>query len=164
MGLLLPLVILGQLTDNQRENQSHIKQAGLALLMYTNDYDDLYPSAQSTGGVIEVTLPYTKNLSIWWPVDGGRFLFNMAISGTTSPSIEAPAQTVAIYGDTKSSDGKLDVGFADGHAKRLAWADWSEAEKTLHLKIKKAAKPLPASLGAKYNTSKVPAARQTTQD
>ena len=156
IGVVLPFLLLGQLTDNQRANQSHVKQAGLAVLMYTNDYDDVLPSAQSTGGVIEVTLPYTKDPSVWWPVDGGRFLFNMAVAGATATSIAEPASTVAIYGDTRASDGKLDVGFTDGHAKRLSWADWADAQKTLHLKLKKDAKPLPASLGARFNTSKVP--------
>ena len=154
--LVVPLLLRGQLTDNRVLNQSHIKQAGLAVIMYTVDFDDIYPSAQSTGAVIKVTAPYVRKLSMWWPVDGGRLLFNMALSGTNSATLEAPQDIALIYGDTRASDGRLDVCYAEGHSRRLSWADWGGVQKTLHIKLKKAAKPLPASLGAEYNTAVVP--------
>jgi hypothetical protein len=156
-GVVGPALLTHQDADSRTRSLSNMKLAGLALLMYTNDYDDLYPYAQSTGAVVEVTRPYAKKGDIWWSDDGRRFLFNTVLGGVLCTSVERPAETVAISAEKPASDGTREVGLVDGHAKRMGPDSWKAVEPTLHLKLKKTAtKPLPMNLGEAYNAQKPP--------
>lgn len=128
---------------------SSAKQLGLGMLMYCSDYDDIAPYAQSTSTVQWVTYPYIKSLSIWntGNPNGSRFLFNMALAGVNMTDIEDPADTLMFYESAPWPDRRRAVVFADGHGVLLTPEEWEEASKSLRLKIKKSAKPLPANYG-----------------
>lgn len=133
---------------------NRVKQASLAVIMYASDYDDELPYVQSTGAAVEVTAPYIKNVSGWWTSDGRRVLFNMALAGVNTNQLEQPSGIVLLHAQPRA-DGSREVAFADGHVKLIGAEEWKKLSKTLNLKLKKSKRPLPASLGSKYNGAPV---------
>jgi len=84
---------------------SNVKQVGLALIMYCNDYDDNYPS--NKGNWQSQVDPYLKNMDI---MNG----FVLTFPGGSATAIESPAETQ--LGFIPGPGGKAVV-FTDGHAK-----------------------------------------------
>ena len=80
------------------------KQAGLAMMMYSQDYDEILPAS---GDVIS---PYLKDEAI---LDG----LNYTYSGGAMKDIEKPAETIL---GTFPGPGGIAVIYADGHVK---WKD-----------------------------------------
>lgn len=156
-AIMVPVAAQAQRAAKSTQTLSNIKQAALAMVIYAADYDDVLPYVQSTGGVVAVTEPYSKNLSIFWTADGDRFLFNMALAGVSLTAIENPAATVLLYAEVPDEDGKRSVAFSDGSARRLDPAQWEQAQTTLRLRLPKTAKkPLPFDLGGKHNAKRPP--------
>lgn len=147
-----------QAQDAQTRGLSNIKQISLGMMMYTSDYDDITPYAQSTKTVEFVTNPYVKSRDVWKThnPNGSRFLYNMAVAGVNFSDIQRPADTVLFYESAVWPDGRRLVAYTDGHAKILTEVEWQVAKKTMALKIKKSAKPLPAAYGAKGVDSRYP--------
>lgn len=144
----------GQMQARQTATLSNVRQAGLGLLMYCNDYDDYYPYVQSTKAAWYVEYPYLKTLDVFKTLNpnGGMIRFNMGISGAVSSSIPSPAETVVMYESEAWPDGRRAVGFADGHAKLVSREDWAEMSKHLTpAGLKRAAKPLPASYEKEFD-------------
>ena len=81
---------------------NHAKQAGLALMMYAADYDDMLPGA---GDITDQVLPYTKNREI---LDG----FVYTYGGGSMTDIDNPAKTEIGY--RMGPNGRAVV-YADGH-------------------------------------------------
>lgn len=131
--VILPAAVrAGQnaLAARQAATLSNAKQLGIGLLMYAQDYDEIYAPAATPPGTIKgspaldainssgwaaVLMPYVKNLSLLrspgiergkYPV---QFMYNDLISRVSLPSITQPAQTVLLM------DGE-DVPFNAGHA------------------------------------------------
>ncbi len=103
----------GQPTD-QTKTLINVKQAALTMLMYANDYDDVFPYAQGTKAVQYITFPYLPTASQWkmshpnqpdyqpnsWKTlnpRGGQILYSMGISGVIASSLEQPAISVLLY-------------------------------------------------------------------
>jgi len=147
-----------EVPDAQTRGLSNIKQVSLGMIMYTTDYDDITPYAQSTKTVEYLTYPYVKNRDVWKThnPNGSRFLFNMAVAGVSTTDIEDPAETVLFYESAAWPDGRRIVAYNDGHSRLLTEDEWQVAKKTMALKIKKSAKPLPAAYGAKGVDSRYP--------
>lgn len=124
---------------------SNMKQLGLAMIMYSTDYDDMMPYVQDTKSAFAVTYPYMKNRELTKSLNpsGGRVLMNMAVAGVSSTEIEDVAGTVMFYDEKPWPDGTRPVVYCDGHAKTLSQEGWLAAEKSLHVRIKRKAKPLP---------------------
>lgn len=150
--------VLGHISDVTNEASmsamqssalSSIKQLTIGMLMYATDYDDITPYAQATVAVKYVTLPYIKNDLIWSTgnPDGSKFYFNMAIAGVSLTDVEEPARVVMFYESRAWPDGRRMVSFCDGHARMATEEEWQAHKKTLALKIKKSAKPLPPNYG-----------------
>lgn len=132
--------------NKQKLTNSNMKQVALATVLYTSDYDDVFPYAQNTHTVQTVTSPYVKGTSVWKTANpnGGEILFNMAIGGVETSSIPTPAQVVMYYESAAWPDGRRSVAFADGHVKLVDEAEWQGLKVTLSKKYKrKATKPLP---------------------
>jgi prepilin-type processing-associated H-X9-DG protein len=130
---------------------SSVKQLSLGMLMYTSDYDDITPFAQSTTAVQYVTYPYIKSLDLWSTgnPNNSRFLYNTSIGGVAMSDIPEPMNTVMFYESAPWPDGRRVVAFVDGHARVLTDAEWRSYSPTLQLKLKKSAKPLPGNYGVK---------------
>lgn len=148
-----PKTIFDQAQSSAKETSSlsNLKQIALASIMYANDYDDLLPYVQSTKSMQWVTTPYLKNNSVWTNPNpaGGQYLLNMSLAGVNLSGIDKPAETILFYESTPWEDGRRGVAYADGHAKRLTADEWTRAQATLHLKLTRKGKPLPANYGLK---------------
>lgn len=81
------------------------KQVGLALLMYSSDYDDEMPI--NNGDWMDNVLPYTKDRGV---LDG----FTYTYSGGSLTEVKDPAKTEIGY---KEGPGGRAVVYADGHVK-----------------------------------------------
>jgi len=132
----------------QSATVSNLKQVALGMIMYTNDYDDAYPYAQSTPAAFFVELPYVKNIQVFKSLNpkGSIIRFNMGISGGLASSIDSPAETVMFYESEAWDDGRRAVAYCDGHVKWVKAEDWA----TLSTKLKPASlqrvkQALPAS-------------------
>lgn len=110
---------------------SNMKQLGIATMMYAADYDDRFPLASSTDQAKEIIKPYLKSLETWKVLNpnGGRILYNVALSGKTSASIDRPAETVLFFEEMAWPDGKRIVVYADGHAKLETAEVWADLRK-----------------------------------
>ncbi|MCW5942302.1 MAG: hypothetical protein KIS66_08725 [Fimbriimonadaceae bacterium] len=123
---------------------SNLKQIALGFMLYAGDHDDAFPYVQSTASAFRQVQPYLKNEEILKTPNpsGGRILFNMAMAGVASTSVESAAETVLLYEDTPWPDGKRTVAFVDGSAKRLDEAEWQAVAGTLKLRLKRVGKPI----------------------
>jgi len=118
---------------------SNVKQMGLALTMYSQDYDDRLPAGATWMGCIN---PYLKNERVFrCPAllgdDRNRFgyAFYSDLSEVNLSSVKAPANVWMVYDSTELEWNRSDsitsfpdpgrhqrfnsVGFANGHAKFL---------------------------------------------
>ena len=103
----------------QSRTSSNMKQVALSIMIYSQDYDDLFPATASTADAQEVTYPYLKNVELWKTYNpaGGRVLFNNKIAGASTNAIPLPAETVMLYEEKVWADGRRAVAFTDGHVK-----------------------------------------------
>ncbi len=122
---------------------SNVKQLGLALTMYEQDYDGWTPSA---GGWNDSIYPYTRNpgLLVCPEADNQEvpsYSLNQSVCGIHTGSVAAPENTVIVFegGEGPNLVGGPDaladpprhysdnaVGFLDGHAKHLTLAEARE--------------------------------------
>jgi len=116
---------------------SHIKQLGLSLMIYTNDYDDRYPVATAWMDRID---EYQKSKDCFHDVEGipeggYGYAFRLNASNKKTTSIDFEARYVVLFDSTiggKNANSELwslpkpgrhnrsdSLGFADGHAKSV---------------------------------------------
>lgn len=156
-AILAPVFSQAKLAATKTQALSNVKQISIALIVYASDYDDVFPYVQSTGGAIKATEPYSKTVKTWWSPSGSRFLFNSALAGVSQVTLEDPSKTVLVYTETPWPDGSREVGYADGHAKRVQANEWEKLKQDLTKKWKKTAKkPLPLDYGKEYNQQTPP--------
>ena len=111
------------LTSDARLN--YAKQAATATMMYSGDYDDAFPKADSSAKFYTAVFPYVKSREVFTPsTQSGRLLYNTHLSGVTMNAIDRPAETILLWEERAWPDGKRAVAFVDGHAKRLDAAEW----------------------------------------
>lgn len=141
--------------SDANDRLSRAKQLALGCMMYSSDYDDVYPWAQSSKGWFTVIQPYVKNNELIYThnpnasPNSNTFRFNLNIGGVNVSMIEDPANAVLLFDPVPDENGLRVVAFADGHAKKIAIEGWPAIEKALQRKYKRSAtKPLPANLGA----------------
>lgn len=125
------------------------KQVAVALMMYTQDYDETYPR-KATSYKAQI-MPYVKNQQVFHcPLDAPNvvsYTFNPNLAGMTIVSIVSPSQTVLLYEGKNMQmnfrhEGRAIVAYADGHVKMISPDEaknlfWYPAGKT----PKPAAKP-----------------------
>lgn len=131
---------------------SNIKQVTLAAIMYAADYDDVLPYVQGTDDFKTVVSPYMRSSEVFKTVNpnGGRYLFNMALAGTSQTDLESPNKTPMFYSSNAWPDGRYCVGYADGSAKFISAAEFQSLQPMFHLKLKRHGKPLPAGIASKF--------------
>lgn len=112
--------------DLAAQSTNNLKQIALATIMYSNDYDDQIPYAQSTATAAAITYPYIKNAQVWAHPAGGRYLFNTSIGGLTICQFENPARVALLFEEGAWPDGTRVVAFVDGHVERLDEGRWAE--------------------------------------
>jgi prepilin-type N-terminal cleavage/methylation domain-containing protein len=84
-AILFP--VFAQARDKARQTAclSNAKQIGLAVMLYTQDYDELYPSIDYSKYLVLI-LPYSKNEEIWkCPNQSGRYTIPAAANAYSPP-------------------------------------------------------------------------------
>jgi len=102
-AILFPVFAQAKSAAKNTSDLSDLKQLSLGVMMYQNDYDDLYPQGADGGWVawpIKV-YPYIKSLqAMKSPFDGGKLLDNSGVDGwwggKTGDTAEGGAAGVAI--------------------------------------------------------------------
>lgn len=139
--------------------QSNLKQLGLALMMYAQDYDDRLPPAQRW---TEVLYPYVKNESVFKcpaaPELECGYAYNRVLSMKLMRQVQSPAEAVSLFDSTIGKknvadngaswpspgrhDGGSNCAFMDGHVK------WYREKPSFAVKLlpaKPKPKPTPTS-------------------
>jgi len=106
---------------------SNAKQVGLGIMLYASDYDDVFPNAQSTAQAQKEVYPYLKNADLWksYNPNGGRLLYNTALSKLSETQIPAPAETPMVWDEKPWPDGRRVVVYTDGHGKIVSSDEWN---------------------------------------
>jgi hypothetical protein len=91
---------------------SQARQIGVALMMYVQDYDEMFPPNFGDEGVAQVLLPYLKDMGIFEV--NGAFAFRYRMDGQSLANIESPATTEVGY--LELPNGRVVI-YTDGHAK-----------------------------------------------
>jgi hypothetical protein len=108
---------------------SNLKQIGLAMLMYSQDYKETLPPMSDAGQTKVKLMPYVKNEKIFvQPDTKDLYRPNPALSRKKLADVAAPAETVAFY-EPNPMDGTRGAVFVDGHAKRIPEAEWAKVKK-----------------------------------
>ncbi len=105
---------LAQMQEQAKVAQyvSQGKQIGTALMMYIQDYDEIFPPNFGNEGVAEAILPYLRDGGVF-EVDGA-FAFHYLMNGQSLANIDTPADTEVGY--LQLPNGRVII-YADGHVK-----------------------------------------------
>ncbi len=101
---------------------ANVKQLGVAFMMYTADYDQHLPEADSWEEAVAEYVWNDETL-LTCPVTGHRYIFNEALSGVDLKDLDNPAETPMLWepaidaqGLVGPHEGQFNVCYADGHA------------------------------------------------
>ncbi len=113
---------------------SNLKQIGLALLQYTQDYDEVLPPLKNAAVAKTAIYLYVKSDATFLePPANVPYQPNTSLSHRKLASFQDPASMVVYYEAAPQSDGLRAVLFLDGHIKRLADADWQRVKSASHV-------------------------------
>ncbi|MBI3922616.1 MAG: hypothetical protein HY318_14430 [Armatimonadetes bacterium] len=108
-------------------SDSNLKQLGLALIMYANDYDDVLPPMKEAATVKKALLPYIRTESIFvHPGTHEPYQPNPILSRKKLAHIKFPASMVALYEASPAADGTRGLLFLDGHVARIPETEWPQ--------------------------------------
>lgn len=158
--------------DARKASVSNLKQIGLGLAMYVQDYDEVYPPTRSVQSKAEITAPigklaavqqvlrpYVKSVDLFsHPATHELYQPNPALSGVYESSISDRVHVVAFWEKSPMSDGTRAVLYLNGHVAREPEANWpailARSNKILPPHIRKTAPP-----GAPHDTPGMAARR-----
>jgi hypothetical protein len=135
LGLLITLspvvMALAQSTTKQKAQNtvclSNMKQLGIGILTYAQDYDETLPPVSSAGYFTKVTTRYMKSKSVFiCPASKKPYVLNRNFvpdyirSPFSFPlaAVLTPSKTVIMYDPKPHADRSVCVTYLDGHAKR----------------------------------------------
>ncbi len=126
-------------------SMSNLKQIGLGLLQYTQDYDERLPPMNSATSQAQIRdaspdpgratvqqrlRPYIRNDDIFaHPTTRQLYRPNAFLSRKTLASFKSPATMVAFYEAAPDAEGRRAVLYLDGHVKRERETDWPRIKK-----------------------------------
>lgn len=139
-------------TNDNEESVSNLKQVGLALLQYTQDYDEKLPPMRSATSVRQITTnrdprratvqevlqPYARSVEIFrHPRTRELYRPNAWLSRKSLAQIENLEQdltaTVAFYEASPWRDRKRAVLFLDGYVRRVREEEWISLKRASHI-------------------------------
>jgi hypothetical protein len=111
-----------------------LKTLGLAVLMYTQDYDDVLPPMKEVKKFQEVVTPYVRGATMPAdyfvnPVTSKPYVLNLILSQHKLATLPQVASFVLAYEDQPAPDGTRGVVFVDGHAARIQETEWTRLKK-----------------------------------
>lgn len=120
-----PSTGMAESAGDRAQDMSNLKQVLLATIIYASDYDDVFPKANSTAEVKGLLMPYCKNEEIF-QFSQGMLRFNVRLSGKPMTTVEEPADTPLFWVGKPYSDGRMMVGYTDGHVAMVTMEKWRE--------------------------------------
>ena len=124
-AILLPVFVHARNAARSAVALSNAKQVNLAMLMYANDYDDLFPPLSSSARMPDYLTPYLKEggsdpARLQKLQDAARsYVWNQDLSGKASTRLIDPAAAWIFHSKSPDVGGKFELGFGDGHARRV---------------------------------------------
>ncbi len=117
------------------ESMTNLKQLGIALIQYAQEYDEIYPPMQNMYQLKKVMQPYIKDDKVFVQPSNKKFYVpNVALSKMSMARLHYAEKFAAIYEVEVGSDGKRAVAFADGHVKRVTPIEWTKIKKESGIK------------------------------
>ena len=138
-AILFPVFARARENARRSSCMSNMKQMGIGLMQYTQDYDEMFPPARQWSDAL---VPYLKNEKLFHcpATKNYGYAMNWKLSKLGLAHVNSPAQSVLIYESitqkrNHSGEGKgiafrhdngTNFAFADGHIK---WFPKNAAEK-----------------------------------
>lgn len=117
--------------------QSNLRNIGLALAMYIQDYDDRFPPMKTSAETRKALLPYLRDVKVFTcPATKKPYLPNPNLHLKHMDEITNPNEVPAFYDAQIHPDGTCGVVFVDGHAKLLPLKEWQAIQKRYKLPTK----------------------------
>jgi hypothetical protein len=119
---------------NTELSLKRLKTLGIAILMYTQDYDDVFPPMKEAKKFQEFVMPYVKGSMMPEnyfinPVTSKPYVLNLILSQHKLATLPQIASFVLAYEDQPAPDGTRGVVFVDGHAARVSETEWARLKK-----------------------------------
>jgi prepilin-type processing-associated H-X9-DG protein len=129
-AILFPVFAQARLKARETSSVSNLKQIAIAVLMYTQDYDENFPPMSSAASAEKALLPYIKNKDVFVsPLTGEPYRPNPALSRKSLAALEKPAETVLYYEASPAQDKTRGVAFVDGHVRRIPEIEWEHLKR-----------------------------------
>ena len=118
VGFLDGHIELGGVVQDHQYNSSytHARALSLAIIQYTQDYDEILPPSTTQVAFQTALLPYVHSPQPFIdPANGKPFLPNPALSGVSLGSIADPSTTIQFESAMPYKNGVPTIGYVDGH-------------------------------------------------
>ena len=134
--------------DPNQASISNLKQIGLALVQYVQDYDEQLPPMKTVAEADEAIYPYLKDRKLLeHPKTHELYQTNTSLSHRSLASFNDPSTMVTYYEASPADDGLRAVLFLDGHVKRVPDTEWQRLRVASHVPNPQPASPVPKSGG-----------------
>lgn len=125
-----PKIALPKPPPPTNPSQYHLKQIGMAVTMYMQDYDETLPPMKDATKFAKAINVYVRNMAVFYnPANARLYVPNLILSGRRLATIPEPASFVMIYEDSPTADGTRGVVFVDGHTQRVSEAEWQRLKR-----------------------------------
>ena len=99
---------------------SRAKQLALAVTMYVQDNNEVFPPMQTVSAFQAALTPYLKNRKLYFNTRGQPFVPNAALSGVSLASVADFPSTVLFQDTSPYTGGAPTTAYADGHVTHVA--------------------------------------------
>jgi len=131
-------------SDPNQVSVDHLKQIGLALTQYTQDYDEALPPMKTAAQADDALYPYLKNRSLLeHPATHELYQVNTSLSHRNMASFQNLSTMVVYFEARPDADGLRAVLFLDGHVERIEEAKWRQLKAASHIPYSPASLPPP---------------------
>ena len=109
----------------QGQAVTRLKQVALAVMQYTQDYDERLPDFETKADLAAALMSYLRRATLLTdPVSGRPFEFNRRLSRRLLGHLISPAEMALAFQPQPAPDGTRAVAFADGHVKLWPESEW----------------------------------------
>lgn len=120
----------GEANSQEAASRSNLKQLSLAMVMYSQDWDEMLPPLENPEKMKAALSPYVKaEVMFTNPITRRPYLTNPILSHKKLAHIAFPADTAVIYEDSAAPDGTIGAAFLDGSARRVNEEEWERIKR-----------------------------------
>lgn len=123
-AILFPVFAQARKSAESTAGLSNAKQVALGMVIYTGDYDDVFPDMSDSSAVAKLLDPYLKNPQLVTAAAG--YEWNGALSRVSTARVNSPATAWVLHTRQPDETGKFDIGFVDGHVKRVPQEEFTQ--------------------------------------